>query len=253
MTEIERIFRRDFLFSKEDLLQSLELQMEYIEHDPETGYTKSLIKNKLALYGKFYQRIEKSIFPVLTDLYWHYDYNYTGTGMELWLCNGEDVELSEDEDGISSMSISSEQLLMSVECEYVPPEEFAAIQEVSPSTVNQWLKKGKLRYAKYIEGKWMIPSTAEKPDRDYGFVQYTFNTDDPPVIEEFPIIAAGDSLVLRKDERRFLCSVNNYKTNFHQIMELSREEIERLEYALIKSSKAVAGMPAQCVICLRRE
>ncbi len=42
MTDVEKIFRRDYLFSKGDILQSLELMMDYIENDPETGYTRSL-------------------------------------------------------------------------------------------------------------------------------------------------------------------------------------------------------------------
>ena len=49
ITDEERIFRRDYLISREDILQSLALMMDYIENDPETGYTKALIENKLAL------------------------------------------------------------------------------------------------------------------------------------------------------------------------------------------------------------
>lgn len=253
MNEIERIFRRDYLFSKEDLIQSLDAQMEYIEHNPETGYTKRLIENKLALYRKFYKKIEKSILPALTDLFWHYDYYYTGSGLELWLYNGDEVELSEDKDYISSMGYESEQLLMKIECEYVLPDEFAAIQEVSPSTVKQWLKKGKLKYAKYADGEWLIPSTAEKPARYFGFIQYIFDIDDPPVLEEFPIVSAGDSVVIKKVGRSFVCRIDNYKTGFHQRINLSREETEKLEHALIKSGKAAAGMPAQCVIGFREK
>lgn len=253
MTDEERIFRRDYLFSKEDILQSLNLMMDYIEKDPETEYTKALIENKLALCKKLYQKVEKSIFPQLTDLYWYYSYDYSGTGMDLWLCSGKDVELSEDKDYISSMTVTSEQLLMHVDCDYVLPDEFAAILEVSPSTVKRWIKKGILRYAKYVDGKWMIPSTAEKPKHDYGFIQYTFNTDDPPVIEEYPILSACDSITIYRDGRRLICDVDNWKTEFHQKMVLSQEAMERLEYSLIKSGKATPEIPVQFVPSLRRD
>lgn len=63
MTDVEKIFRRDYLFSKGDMLQSLELIMDYIENDPGIGYTEALIKNKLALYRKLYQKVEMSVFP----------------------------------------------------------------------------------------------------------------------------------------------------------------------------------------------
>ena len=254
MTDEERIFRRDYLFSKADILRSLELQMEYIEHDPDTGYTKRLIENKLALYKKLYGKVEKGIYPELTELYWYYRYHYTGTGLELWLCSGDDIELSEDKERISSMTDDSEQLLIRVECDYVSPETFARIQEVSLPTVKQWLKKGKLRYAKFEEGNWLIPSTSEKPkSSDYGFIQYTLDPDNPPIIEDFPIVAACDSITIFKNESGFICHFDNYDKKFFQKVVLSREDVERLEYALIKSGKAVAGIPIQFVVGLDRD
>ena len=109
------------------------------------------------------------------------------------------------------------------------------------------------RYAKFTNGKWLIPSTTEKPDRHYGLIQYTFDINDPPVVEEVPTIAICDSIAISKKGRRFVCYLDNYKTGFHQKIYLSREETESLEYAIIKSGKAGAGMPTQCMICLRRE
>ncbi len=194
-----------------------------------------------------------SVFPELTELYWYYNYNYSGTGIDLWLCSGDDVELSEDKDYISMMTGTTEQLLIHIDCDYVQPEEFASIIGVSPSTVKQWLKRGILRYAKYVDGKWLIPSTAEKPIRDYGFIQYTFNMDDPPVIEGFPIISVCDSITIYKDGKMLFCDVDNWKTNFHQKMVLTRKEVEQLEYSLIKSGKATPEMPVQFVISLHRD
>ena len=253
ITDEEKIFRRDYLFSREDILQSLDLMVDYIENDPETGYTKALIENKLTLYKQFYQRVEKSIFPELTELYWYYSYDYSGTGIDLWLCSGEDIELSEEKDYMSTMTGTSEQLLIHVGCDYVSPDEFAAILEVSPATVKQWIRKGILRYAKYIDGNWLIPSTAEKPNRNYGFIQYTIDTDDPPIIEEFPIISACDSITIYKDGKQLICDVDNWKIKFHQKMVLTREEVERLEYSLIKSGKATPEIPVQFVVSLHRD
>lgn len=189
----------------------------------------------------------------MTELYWYYNYNYSGTGIDLWLCSGDDVELSEDKDYISTMTGVTEQLLIHIDCDYVQPEEFASIIGVSPSTVKQWLKRGILRYAKYVDGKWLIPSTAEKPDRDYGFIQYTFNENDPPVIEGFPIISACDSITIYKDGKKLICDVDNWKTKFHQKMVLTREEVERLECSLIKSGKATPEIPVQFVVSLKRD
>ncbi|MBP5166879.1 MAG: hypothetical protein ILP09_06435, partial [Oscillospiraceae bacterium] len=78
-------------------------------------------------------------------------------------------------------------------------------------------------------------------------------TDDPPVIEGFPIIPACDSITIYKDGKMLFCDVDNWKTKFHQKMVLSREEVERLEYSLIKSGKATPGMPVQFVISLHRD
>ncbi len=253
MTDEERVFRRDNLFSKRDILQMLERQMDYIEHDPETGYTKALIRNKLSLYREFYKKVERSVLPTLTRLYWYYDYMYTGTGMELWLNSDEEIELSDDHEYISSATIGTEDLLLSVDSELVSPEEFAAIQEVSSATVHTWLKKGKLKYAKYVDGKWLIPSTAEKPERDRIHSDYTIDTDDPPVIEECPIVSVCESVTIRKKGRSYKCDFFNYKTDFYETVILSREETERLEYALIKSGKAIPEAPLQRLFEIDRE
>ena len=251
MVKEEEVFRRDYLFSKEDILRSLELFMGHIEHDPENGFTNGLVKNKLSLCEKFYQRIEKCSLPVLTKLYWHYVYSYTGKGMELWLCSEKDIELSEDEDSISSMTCDADKLLLCLEDEYIRPEEFATVQEVSAATVNKWLKQGKLRYAKYVNGGWLIPSTSERPNRDIGFVDYNFTENEAPMIEVFPIVAACDSVWIYQEGRDFVCNFRNYKTGFFEQMYLSSDELGRLEYAILKSGKAEVGMPIQFVPFIR--
>lgn len=247
MTAIEKAFRKKYLLSQNDILQSLEGYMEYIEYDSDNGYSKELIKNKLALCEKFYEKIEKCVLPVLTQFYWHYSYIDSGYGMELSISDGEALTLSDDGEYISDFTDTNIQRILFVETDYVTPEEFARIQEVSVATVKQWLKKGRLRHAKYIDGSWLIPATSEKPDNRYLPFFYTFDLENPVYIEEFPIISVCDLILIYREDRRYVCDLGNTKTHFSEKMYLSKEEVERLEYALIKSGKAHIQSPIQFI------
>lgn len=62
-------------------------------------------------------------------------------------------------------------------------------------------------------------------------------------IDEFPFVSVCDSIVILqddKDKKKYKCIYSNYKSGLHENMELNRNEVESLEYALISSGKAKA-------------
>lgn len=225
VNDIINAFYRHHLFSQDDLIESFKISMEDIE---DTGYTEMSKQHKIQLYEKFLAKLEKCRLPKLEPTDWQfYDFEILGDAIELNLCstNG-DIDLAEDGKEISMMSSTLESTLLKVESEFVSIEQFAKIQEVTPLTVQTWIHKGKLRYARLNDrGEWLIPSTEDKPLR----------------IDEFPLVSASEVLSIYKDydkKSMFKCSFRHFQNKFWQDMALTRNDVEELEYALIISGKA---------------
>ena len=246
MDEIEVIFRNDYLFSREDLISVIKQQLEHLDTN-EDGDAPGYIENNKKLYYKFLEKIKKAHLPELNELYWFYDYLYTGRALELYLCEGKDIELDEDKEYISSMTIEQERTLLSIPDVYVNPEEFAKIHNVKSLTVQQWINRGKLKYAKYDTGQWMIPSTNARPGR-YDHASYIIDPDDGPQIDEFPTASMCQDISIWKDNNhkgKYEAWFTNYKMGMQDKFSMTKEEIELLEYELIKSGKATCEPPCQ--------
>lgn len=242
----ENLFRESYLFSREDVLKSLDLLIEHEKANEGTLYSKGVVKNRLKLCEKFYSAVKKCKLPVLTELWWYYDYQFLGDRMELNLCLADDIEIENDE--ISSMISTLEHTLISVECDYLSVEHFAAMLGVEAVTVRQWIRRGKLRYARKIGRDWMIPSIEDKPQRGFTSVQYILEKDSIIESDEFPMLATADSISILQDQKRkskFICYLNNFKTKFYAELELTRSEVERLEHTIIASGKARAEVNVQ--------
>jgi excisionase family DNA binding protein len=256
VNDIIAAFYRHSLFSKEDLIKSFKMTMEFIEFDEDMKYTKMSRHNKLQLCKKFLAKLEKCRLPELAPSDWQfYDYEIFGDAIELNLCSTDtDMELSEDGKDISMMNSTVESTLLRVESNYVSIEQFAEIQEVTPLTVRNWIRKGKLRYARLSgNGEWLIPSTEVKPSRAYDFVQWTLL--EPLKIDEFPLVAASEVISIHKDyenKSMYKCSFCHFQNKFLQDMELTRNNVEELEYALIASGKAKPSAPIRWVPLIDR-
>jgi excisionase family DNA binding protein len=255
MMNLEKAFRNSHLFTKEDLIESFELTKEHIEFDEENHYTQASIQKKLQLCNKFLTELQKCKLPKLAELWWFYDYEFTGDGIALKLCSTEmdDIELEDDGKTISTMSFTEESILLKVECDYLTVDQFAEIQGVSPITVRQWIRRGKLRNAKKMGRDWLIPSLEDKPSRGYESVQYIFS--EPIEIHEFPLVAVSDSIFIYQDSDNrqiFHCIFDNFSKNFHQSIELSRKEVEMLELALISSGKVKVDSRVKYVPMIER-
>lgn len=57
--------------------------------------------------------------------------------------------------------------LLSVESDLISVGEYAKLYGIEPQTVNQWIRRGKIRTAKKIDNHWMIPTLTESPKRGY--------------------------------------------------------------------------------------
>lgn len=236
------VFYNKHLFTKEDLVDYFKLEIELIEEDEKL--TPESRRQKLILYNRFLSKLNKCRLPKLepADLE-YYDCEITAHCIELVICKaGSDMELTEDGQDIDSLSSTIENTLLSAESDYVTVEQFAKIQEVTSMTVRNWIRKGRLRYAKLADnGEWLIPSTEDKPSRYYGFVEYSIL--EPLQIEEFPLVSLSEIISIHRDpddRSVYKCWFRNFTNQYWRIMELTQKDVEELEYVLIASGKTKA-------------
>lgn len=235
----EELFRKEYLFTREDILKSLKLFVEHEKLNEEPEYSHEVVNNRVKLCQKFFATVKKCKLPVLTELWWFYEYQVLGNSIELHLCQASEIEVENGE--ISGMTSTVEHTLITVECDYLTVEQFASMLGIEPVTVRQWIRRGKLRYAKKNGRDWLIPSTEDKPQRGFTAVQYLVENEAKIESDEFPLLSACDSISIFQDQdnkSKFICYLNNYKTKFHSELKLTRSEVERLEHTIIESGKA---------------
>jgi excisionase family DNA binding protein len=239
MNNKEELFRENHLFTREDIIKSLELFIEHEKLNEELRYSDEVVKNRIKLCKKFLAAVKKSKLPALSELWWFYEYQFLGDRMELNLYHANEIEVENDE--ISGMTATVEHTLITVECDYLTVEQYSSMLGVEPVTVRQWIRRGKLRHAKKIGRDWLIPDTEDKPRRGFICVQYVVDKESKIESDEFPLLAACDSISIFQDQdnkRKFICYLRNYKTDFSSKLELTRSEVERLEHTIIESGKA---------------
>lgn len=69
---------------------------------------------------KIFSSSKKCKLPVLTELWWFYEYQFLGNSMELNLCQADEIEVENGE--ISGMTSTVEHTLITVECDYLTVE-----------------------------------------------------------------------------------------------------------------------------------
>lgn len=248
MPNLETEFRNNHLFSKDEILHSLKLIIEHIKNDDEDNNSEAMRVKKIDLCKKFQKEIEKCKLPTLSELWWFYEYVFVCDGIDLNLCTADNIEL--DNDGfLSSMNVKIEHKLISVKCDYLTVEKYAEMQDVSPITVRQWIRRGKLRNAKKNGRDWLISSLEDKPTRGYEQAQYIVE-DHNFNIPEFPLVSISDSIFIYQNEdekSEFICIFEKFGDGFRNEIKLNRQEVEHLEYALISSGKVKADNNIQFI------
>lgn len=235
----ENLFREYHLFTREDILESLKLFIEHEKLNQDPKYSEEVAKNRVDLCEKFHAAVKKSKLPVLTELWWFYEYQFLGNSMELNLCQASDIDVQNDE--LVGMSSTVEHTLIRVECDYLTVEQYAVMHGVKNVTVRQWIRRGKLRHAKKNGRDWLIPDTEEKPRRGFATVQYLVEDKEHIESDEFPMLSASDSISIVQDpddKHKFYCFLSDFRANINTKLELTRSEVERLEHTIIESGKA---------------
>ncbi len=244
MKEPLDIFKQFHLFSKEEAQSSFDSYIEHLKTSNEEGYSDEKRRKILELCERFKLKLDNCMLPKLQENWWYYEYSLTNDGIELCLMHCEDMRW--DKDGwISSMSSTPQSTMICVKCDYLTTEQYAAYYGVSPTTVRQWIRRGKLRSAKKNGRDWLIPSIADKPRRGFENVTYLWEQLPEQIIDEFPFLKNHKCVSIDKDpndKSRFICTIGWLTSDDVFKASISNQEREKLELALISSDEVEVEM-----------
>lgn len=243
----EKAFREENLFSKAELVASFRGYMEYVATEDETGISEAMREKHLELCQRFLEKLRACHLPTQVEPRWFYEYDFEDTSIELNLCRATELEWRDD--GLT-MTSEVEFTLICVECEMLSVEEFAKLYGVTPVTVRQWIRRGKLRTARKMGGEWVIPELADKPGRGYEPAWYVMKEPGAISIEEYPFVEHSTMILIDQDkDNRDLFHVRfvNEDKKMHQVLDLGRKDTEALERALIATGKTTQAGRIQYV------
>jgi len=230
------IFKKEYCFTKEDILESFSDYIKYnLAENTVEQSNKNYDKKMLELCYRFKDALSRAHLPKLNDDWWYYDFDLKNDGIELnlYYCN----ELELDEDGeLSSATATQEFTLLNIKCDYLSVGEFADLHKVSNTTVRQWIRRGKLRTVKKVGRDWLIPSVAEKPARGFKTVSYHWRLLPPKITEQFPYLKHHNCIYIfqnKNDKTKFDCILGYPSSGIREKFILTAIEREKLELTLI--------------------
>ena len=233
-----QIFEEDTLRTKSEILEDIELLLQTIAND-----RKNDIKHSHAYYDRYVDLIERfksiverCVFPEKLEDWWHYEYEVRETGVTLSLVHAEYIGLN-DEGFIDSEHVDTEFDLIKVGSEMLTVEQYAQANEVTTTTVRQWIRRGKIRTAVKQGSEWRIPELAEVRERGYSFAQYKWENYLTGFPDEFSYINEYSVASIRQnDDHKDIFEVTFRKKNVpDRVISLTQKEKEKLELLLISN------------------
>ena len=242
MNKIEQYFKKDKLLTKAEILKSILSYIQAIKGGIDTDLTPEYIDIEARICKELYNKINATMLPDLNEFGWDYEYYFSGEGAVLRLQHESDFVLDKTESYIESSSIDCMYDLIVVNGRLLTVEEYAKLQNVKDVTVRQWIRRGKLRFAKKLGSQWFIPEMSYVPKRGYTNVAYFIKDDETLCIEGYPCMPGGSTIEIYQDyydKNVFNCSFDGGKQAPLEL-ELDRKQVEKLELEIIASGKARA-------------
>lgn len=231
------IFNEDMLRTKEDILSEINSLLMKIDKQKaeDTKHSQAYYRRYIDLIERFKGKIEKSIFPKSLEDWWYYEYEVRETGVMLTLSHASMVALNE-EGFIDSVFVDTTFDLFHVSAEMMTVEKYAEINEVTPTTVRQWIRRGKIRTAVKQGGEWRIPALAEVRERGYQLAQYKWDEFLTGFPEEYAFINDFDRISIKQDDdQKDRFSVEFSNKDETKKLQLDQKEKEKFELLLISN------------------
>ena len=231
------IFNEDSLRTKEELLEDIDRLLTQIDADSKTDtrHSAAYYTRYTNLIRRFKEKIEESTFPKALEKWWHYIYEVEETGVTLTLEYVSIFDL-DDEGNPDFIYVDTAFRLLHVDAALMTVEQYAQACGVTPTTVRQWIRRGKIRTAVKQGGEWRIPELAEVLDRGYQGIQYerTEYLSDLPEKYAFFNDYKFVSLCREKEHSGMYTALFSNEKGYQEIL-MDQTEREKFELYLISS------------------
>ena len=228
-----KLFELNMDTTKEKVLKRIVENIEEFEDPEQFIASDEMRKTILQLCRRFQEQVEEKVLPGLTDNWLFYDIVVEMDGIELgiWCCK----EIEFDGDGeIISLTAEREISVLKTQCKYLTIQEFAQKMNVKERTVNDWIRRGKIRSAVESDGGWKIPEITERPGRKYQDVFYSWKPD--RFVDELKNsdLKGSRGIFLHQEKDNGIVGIVHWEKDRKKV-NLSKQECERLEYQMIKN------------------
>lgn len=237
----KKVFKECYSKSKEEIIEEFKSHYNYYKNDYKENdmlekHSKAYKEKYLKLCKNFLNKLECLNLPLLTDDWWCYCYLLKNDSIDLALSLCTELEVEDNE--VTAATFSDEYILLSVKCDYISVSEYAKLYNVTDITVRQWIRRGKIRSAKKNGRDWIIPDIADKPQRGFEDVSYSWKELSTEIIQKLPFLADYNNLIIfqnQNDKRIFDIILSNYDKGLREKIQINNLEREKLELELISS------------------
>ena len=239
--ELVREFNAKAVRSKKAVLMDIDSKIKCIEQGRgvDTSHSAAFYERIKGLLLRFREKVRLALlFKELEDL-WAYDVEIRDDGIALLLYHLE-VLTPDDDEYYEEMELYHEYTLVKENAKLLTVEKYAEVYGVTPGTVRQWIRRGKLRSAVKTGGEWRIPELAEVSGRGYIYVRYEWEDELPDLPEEFKFLNNYKHASITQDARNknlfhISCWIEEYGEKGTYEVEMSSKEKEKFELMLISN------------------
>lgn len=242
--QIEKLFREQYITSKNELLRRIDAVINSIgnscSQDNKSSEQSAFEKEKTTFVRSFRCEVEKTPLFEHLDKWWSYAFSISSQEAILYLLHTASIEICCDEDDkrLSKAETDAQFSLIKVKAPMMTAEEFAKSRGVASSTIRVWIRRGKLRSATKLGNTWMIPSLTEPFSRGYTPARYRNAVpiyDAPSKYDGLMLHSVGEILISQRKNERDKYGVSRLLEEELQIIEyvVSASEAEKLEAYLI--------------------
>ncbi len=239
--ELVREFNAKAMRSKKAVLMDIDAKIRCIEQGRgvDTSHSAAFYERIKDLLLRFREKVRLALlFKELEDL-WAYDVEIRDDGITLLLYHF-DVLSPDDDEYYEEMDLSHEYTLVKENAKLLSVEKYAEVYGVTPGTVRQWIRRGKLRSAVKTGGEWRIPELAEVSGRGYIYGRYEWEDELPDLPAEYSFLNNYTHASITQDagDRNLFhicCWIEEYDEEESYEVEMSSKEKEKFELMLISN------------------
>lgn len=226
-----KLFNKQYMTSKEEVLHKLDLHIEYIERGVANGeddqtYATTMIK----FLRQFKENVEKTTLFKSLENWWSYEYSLSSRGAVLYLVHtrGANVDFNKSISGRHDTTMK----VIEFPAQILTVDEYAESIGVKSGTVRQWIRRAKIRSAFKQGQEWRIPELSRPVKRGYLHTRYvwTVKLTDVPKGYEYLSKPSKVSIYQDIDDKKYydlwVSAPEGGLANTHRLTEAEREKLE---------------------------